>query len=358
MVLPGAALIPYPPAQLCHRFMLTKSETSSQVAESGCQAPADLLQDALRPAAAVPHPGAAAPAPSVSHPSIAAPRPGVPGLSTSAGTLAPLAPLAGMTPCSACCAPDNTLLVAVVYRDRSCPDAETGALLSVHRRSLEVADGRGGVGAARATLLEGSSAVAVWDLSTPHLPRALLTCSGTVLCCAFAPRSGGSVVVCGCADGTLCLWDSRTRPHRYLPLPGAGSDRTAAANVPVHLPAAASSASGLASTQAAPAAAQATLDSAEAIVRVVVLAPQQGGAVGCHVEGGGGRQAAAAALRCKDFTVLVLSASAIVSQWAVRVPAPGAAASDGPDFGLQAPGGTSPMLGTATAWLIASADVF
>eukprot|EP00892_Ulva_mutabilis_P008996 jgi/Ulvmu1/6469/UM003_0100.1 len=321
-----------------------------RTAEQACQAPANGLRRADPAATAQPSPASIA-APASTPAFIAAPSAGIPSLSTASGVLQPPAMLARMQASSACSPPDNPLLLAVVYLDTSHPDVEEGTMFEVHRRSRCTPSPGADVDASGGSTAPGQSAVAVWDLSRPQCPRALLLCQGRVRCCTFGPRTSGAVVVAGCADGAVCVWDTQAQPHHYSPAsPGAASRAAGARSVPIYLPATTNAAIGLASTDAALVAAWPALDDAESIVGVEALAAwgtvQDGGVnAGNECCGGSSWQSAAVQPRATEFSVLALSASGNVSQWALRVSAaPGIAGSAGLGFAIDAPAGGAASL--------------
>lgn len=236
--------------------------------------------------------------------------------------------LSHLSPAAARACPDAPLIVAVIYHDAARPAFGDGTMLAIQRDPRSVA----GSAAGATGLLPGRSAIAIWDLSNTHAPAAVLVCESAVQCCAFGPGTGGSAVVGGCQDGTLALWDTHTQKpleHRtYSTAAATQTASTAAATIPVFLPAVTGSASGLASSHAV-SVAKDGLPEAEAVVCVEALEPRTLGAgrgghghcTGSSVPWSG------AAAQGRGFSVLAVSATATVAQWAVTVP--GAGAGDG-----------------------------
>ena len=297
------------------------SSTPLQVEEKACQAPGDLTQGSSN-STAQPQPGAATSYRHAAPPStVTAPQPGIPGLSQASGTFPRPQPLAHLSPTAVYACPDEPLLLAVVHTATP-PSADTdGAMISVQR------DGSGAPGAASG--VPGASAIAIWNLSDARAPAAILACESGVQCCAFAPGTAGAVVVGGCADGTLGLWDTRARPlhHATCGAPGPQQVGSAAAAVPVFLPARTASASGLASSHTM-SSAQRVLSDAEGVVCIEALQPRTasqrppqavGSGDGNHAAAEVGMQRGDAPMEWLGVTLLVLSVAGTVAQWAVTV---------------------------------------
>ena len=285
------------------------------MAEHACQAPADLFHDVAQ-AQPAKSPAASTSALPWASPSILAPQQGIPGLSKSSGSLKKPELLKDMVARSAWSDPTNPAIVAVLYQEPHHPEVQDGTMLAVHRRTREPLDRANG-GAAAGVRTLGQSAVAMWDLSRPQTPRALLMCESAVQCCAFGPLSGGSVVICGCTDGTLCVWDTLAQADSHLASPATGSAAHVDA-VPLFLPAGSSSSSGLAAPYATLSPAQSGLDEAEAIAAVSTLEPQNGAR--CRQHGSGPHPGGTLPPRPVEFSVLVVSESGTVSQWVVTLP--------------------------------------
>lgn len=257
---------------------------------------------------------------------VMAPQPGVSGLSLASCSIARPQLLSHLSPAAAQACPDAPLIVAIVYQDAARPAVDDGTMLAVQRdRSAAVGAAAGDVGS-----LPGRSAIVVWDLSDTRAPAAVLICESTVQCCAFGPGTGGSVVIGGCQDGTLGLWDTRTKPHGHRACRTAGSKQTdrgtaAASTTPVFLPALTGSTSGLASSHAI-SLAKNGLQQAEAIVRMEALDPRNPAAGPGSNTHSGGDSVQRSGAEWHSFSVLVVSATATVAQWAVTVPGAGAGA--------------------------------
>lgn len=295
------------------------ASTPLQVAEQACQAPGDLTQDSSN-STAPPQPGTATSSRHAAPPSTAtAPQPGIPGLSQASGTFPGPQPLAHLSPSAIYACPDEPLLLAVVHTATS-PSADTdGAMIAVQR------NGSGAPGVASG--VPGASAIAIWNLSDARAPAAILVCESGLRCCAFAPGTAGAVVVGGCADGTLGLWDTRARPLHHATCGAPGPQQAGSAAVPVFLPARTASASGLASSHAM-SSAQRVLSDAEGVVCIEALQPRtasqrppqaHGRGDGNHAAAEVGMQRGEAPMEWLGVTLLVLSVAGTVAQWAVTV---------------------------------------
>jgi hypothetical protein len=168
---------------------------------------------------------------------IQADSPGITGLSESSGTL-PAPPTAfpqrqivsHLAISTSCQQP----VVAVVYSQSTPMQENDGSIINVQRDTNSNPAALLGLGC--------ESIVALWSLrdesNASMAPGAVLICHSPLVCCDLKPvgcphtdfqrtwtRNAGAtvgfIIVGGCTDGSICVWDTRSLPHMHCSWQGA-----------------------------------------------------------------------------------------------------------------------------------------